>query len=104
MICQGQRVVLRDEEEDDKGVTRMFTDTSAPARWENCRDEMEQYADELLSLHQVEGEMDVGCLTQISIPQNMVSRSNNFRSFLFLTLIPHISPSISFSFLTLVCG
>ncbi|KAG6399885.1 hypothetical protein SASPL_141370 [Salvia splendens] len=60
VICQGQRVVLRDEEEDDKGVTRMFTDASALARWENCRDEMEQYADELLSLHQVEGEMDVG--------------------------------------------
>lgn len=72
MICQGQRVVLRDEEEDEKGVTRMFADTSAPARWENCRDEMQQYADELLSLHQVEGEMDVGCLTQLSIPQNMV--------------------------------
>ncbi|KAG6397533.1 hypothetical protein SASPL_143702 [Salvia splendens] len=70
VICQGQRVVLRDEE-DDKGVTRRFTDTSAPARWENCRDEMQQYAHELVFLHQVEGEMDVGCLTQLSIPQNM---------------------------------
>ncbi|KAL1569693.1 putative U-box domain-containing protein 50 [Salvia divinorum] len=84
VICQGQRIILRDEEEDGKGAMlggrshsvknrfkSMFTETSAPARWENCRDEMQQYADELLSLHQVEGEMDVAYSTHLSIPQNM---------------------------------
>lgn len=79
VICDGQRIFLREELEgcviNEGGMMlkdrnhslrnwlgRMFPETSAsssspnsPSSRENCSQEMEQYAHELLSLHQMDG-------------------------------------------------
>ncbi|XP_057783889.1 putative U-box domain-containing protein 50 [Salvia miltiorrhiza] len=81
VICQGQRIFLRDDGfmEDDKGrnhsvknwLGRMFPETSPTNHWDKCRDDIEHYAHQLLSLHQLEGDMEACNSTDLCIPQNM---------------------------------
>lgn len=96
MICDGQRIFLREELEgcvmNERGMMlkdrnhslrnwlgRMFPETSAsssspdsPNQWEKCSQEMEQYAHELLSLHEMDGGNVVWTETSAPLAINIV--------------------------------
>lgn len=89
VICEGERIFLKENEEGTmmlrkrshsmkNWLWRMFPETSGNSNldheWEKCSDEMKQYAEELMSLHQIEEEIVVGGNNSIElcIPPNVV--------------------------------